>query len=439
MEATPTCLYVREIQDHGHDHVGQAVTLKGWLYNARASKKYVFLQVRDGTGIIQAVVTKEQVSPELWALAESLEQEASIIVTGTLAEDARSTLGFELHVTAVEKVATGDGYPITPKDHGVAFLMENRHLWLRSRRQNVILRIRHTLVRAIRDYFDNHGFTLVDAPILTPSACEGTSTLFELNYFDMGSAYLSQSGQLYMEPACQAFGKAYCFGPTFRAEKSKTRRHLTEFWMVEPEVAYATHEDNIRLVEDFLTYIVARALETHRKEFEIIERDIKPLEAATKPLIRKTYTEAVAELQKLGSDIQWGDDMGGDDETILTQQYDRPIIVEKYPADAKAFYMKRDPADPRLALCLDVLAPEGYGEIVGGGTREEDLAVLEESIAKHELPMEAFQWYLDVRRYGSVPHSGFGLGLERTVRWVCGLPHVRETIPFPRLMERITP
>ncbi len=317
--------------------------------------------------------------------------------------------------------------------------MTRRRLWLRSRRQHVILRVRATIAKAIRDYFDGNGFTLVDAPIFTPAACEGTSTLFEVPYFDMGSAYLTQSGQLYMEAAAMAFGKAYCFGPTFRAEKSKTRRHLTEFWMVEPEVAFATHDENLDLAEDFLCFIVQRALEKHYKEFEVLERDVKPLESCVKPFPRLSYTRAVEELQKLGSDVKWGDDFGADDETILTQQYDRPIMVDRYPTEAKAFYMKRDPADRRVVLCVDVLAPEGYGEIIGGGTREENLDVLLEGIAKHNLPQEAFEWYLDLRRHGTVPHAGFGLGLERTVAWVCGLKHVRETIPFPRLMERISP
>ena len=331
-------------------------------------------------------------------------------------------------------------YPIGRKEHGVAFLMDHRHLWLRSNRQRVIMAVRHTLVKAIRDFFDERGFRLVDTPIFTPAACEGTTTLFEVPYFDLGHAYLTQSGQLYGEAAALAFGKIYTFGPTFRAEKSKTRRHLTEFWMVEPEVAFMELEEAMDLAEDFLVHIVGRVLEAHAKELEtILERDISKLESVQKPFPRITYSEAIDLLHEMGNETPWGEDFGGDEETLLASRFDRPVIVHRYPAEIKAFYFKRDPKDPRLALGLDVLAPEGYGEIIGGGQREEDFDTLLKSLEAHDLPREAFEWYLDLRRWGSVPHSGFGLGLERTVAWLCGLHHVRETIPFPRLMERLTP
>jgi asparaginyl-tRNA synthetase len=418
----------------------QDVELRGWLYSRRSSGKLHFLQLRDGSGIIQAVVFKGDVSPELFTQADHLGQETSLLVRGTVRKDARSPLGFELGVKDVQVVQAADGYPITPKEHGVAYLMENRHLWLRSTRQNVILRVRATVVKAIRDFLDNDGFTLVDAPIFTPAACEGTSTLFEVPYFDLGQAYLTQSGQLYMEAAAMALGKAYCFGPTFRAEKSKTRRHLTEFWMVEPEVAYMTLEEDMVLAERLVSSVVQRVLDKHAAELKsVLERDTTKLEAVQAPFPRITYTEAVERLQKAGHPAQWGDDFGGDEETVLANQFDRPVIVHRYPTDLKAFYFKRDPADPKVALGMDVLAPEGYGEIIGGGQREDDLATLEARIEEHHLPREAFGWYLDLRRYGSVPHAGFGLGVERTVGWLCGLHHVRETIPFARMMERITP
>jgi len=419
---------------------GQEVELRGWLYNKRSSGKLHFLQVRDGSGIIQAVVFKGDVAPEVFEQADHLQQETSLKVRGTIRADARSPLGFELGAKAIEVVHEAKDYPITPKEHGVAYLMEHRHLWLRSSRQNVILRVRHTVEKAIRDFFDQGGFTLVDAPIFTPAACEGTSTLFEVPYFDLGKAYLTQSGQLYMEAAAMAFGKVYCFGPTFRAEKSKTRRHLTEFWMVEPEVAYMTLEEDMVLAEEFISFIVARVLEKHEKELvAVLERDVTKLKNVQKPFPRITYTEAIERLQKAGHPAKWGDDFGGDEETVLANQFDRPVIVHRYPSDLKAFYFKRDPDDPKVALGMDVLAPEGYGEIIGGGQREEDIAALEKRIAEHRLPMDAFTWYLDLRKYGSVPHAGFGLGVERTVAWVCGLHHVRETIPFARMMERITP
>ena len=428
-------VYIEDIANH----CGQEVTLRGWIYNLRKSGKLAFLQVRDGTGIIQAVVFKGDVSPELFECAKHLGQETSITVTGVVREDKRSALGFELGVTDLSIVTEpSTEYPITPKEHGVAFLMEHRHLWLRSKRQTQILRVRATIVRAIRDYFDTRGFTLVDAPIFTPSACEGTTNLFETQYFNQ-KAYLTQSGQLYMEAAAMALGKVYCFGPTFRAEKSKTRRHLTEFWMVEPEVAYMDLAGDMDLAEDFICHIVERVLEERRGELELLGRDISKLESIQKPFVRLSYDDALKRLEAAGHPVEWGQDFGGEDETILAKEFDRPIIVHRYPADCKAFYMKRDPENDKLALCMDVLAPEGYGEIIGGGQREDDLACLEAGIAEHDLPKSAFEWYLDVRRYGSVPHAGFGLGLERTVAWICGLHHVRETIPFPRMLERLTP
>ncbi|MFZ5468962.1 MAG: asparagine--tRNA ligase, partial [Myxococcota bacterium] len=418
----------------------QDVELRGWLYNKRSSGKLHFLQVRDGSGVIQAVMFKGDVSPEQFTQADHLGQETSLKVQGTVRADKRNPLGFELGVKHLEVLHETKDYPITPKEHGVAYLMEHRHLWLRSARQNVILRVRHTVEKAIRDYFDQNAFTLVDAPIFTPSACEGTSTLFEVPYFDLGKAYLTQSGQLYMEAAAMALGRVYCFGPTFRAEKSKTRRHLTEFWMVEPEVAYMTLEEDMELAQGLICFIVERVLEKHAKELkEVLERDLSKLEAVKKPFPRITYTEAIERLSKAGHPSKWGDDFGGDEETVLASQFDRPVIVHRYPADLKAFYFKRDPADPKVALGMDVLAPEGYGEIIGGGQREEDLSELVKRIEQHQLPMDAFQWYLDLRKYGSVPHAGFGLGVERTVAWMCGLHHVRETIPFARMMERITP
>jgi len=421
-------------------HENQEVELRGWLYNKRSSGKLHFLQVRDGSGVIQAVVFKNDVPPEQFARADHLGQETAVIVRGLVKKDARSPIGFELSVKDLEVVSEAKDYPITPKEHGVAYLMEHRHLWLRSARQNVILRVRATVEKAIRDFFDGDGFTLVDAPIFTPAACEGTSTLFTVPYFDLGNAYLTQSGQLYMEAAAAALGKVYCFGPTFRAEKSKTRRHLTEFWMVEPEVAYMTLEEDMVLAEGLVSFIVARVLEKHEKELvSVLERDVSKLKAVQAPFPRITYEEAIERLKAAGHTAKFGDDFGGDEETVLANQFDRPVIVHRYPVELKAFYFKHDARDPRLALGMDVLAPEGYGEIIGGGQREDDLETLEKRIVEHHLPREAFSWYLDLRRYGTVPHAGFGLGVERTVAWVCGLHHVRETIPFARMMERITP
>lgn len=419
-------------------HEGQDVTLKGWLYNKRSSGKLHFLLIRDGTGLIQAVVSRADVSPETFEAADRLTQESSVIVSGKVRADGRAPGGYELAVSAVQPVQIARDYPITPKEHGVDFLMDHRHLWLRSTRQHAILRIRATIIGAIRRYLDEHGFTLIDSPILTPSACEGTTTLFETTYFDQ-KAYLSQSGQLYLEAAAMAFGKVYCFGPAFRAEKSKTRRHLIEFWIVEPEMAYFEHEDNLRVQEDLVTHVVQTVLRERRAELETLGRDVTRLEAVQPPFPRITYDRALEILREHGQPKEWGDDFGAPDETFLASLYDRPLIIEKYPARAKAFYMQPDPERPEVVLCDDVLAPESYGEIIGGSQRIHDLALLEQRLEEHHLPREDYAWYLDLRRYGSVPHSGFGLGIERTVAWICGLEHVRETIPFPRMLYRLTP
>ena len=414
------------------------VELKGWLYNKRSSGKLHFLQLRDGTGIIQCVVFKGDVSEEIFKLCGELTQESAIIVRGTVRRDERSTLGFEIGASDVECVQMAEAYPITPKEHGLAYLMDHRHLWLRSTRPHAILQVRHKVVKACRDYMDTNGFILMDAPIFTPAACEGTTTLFETDYFGE-KAYLTQSGQLYMEAAAMAFGKVYCFGPTFRSEKSKTRRHLTEFWMIEPEMAYCDLDGDMDLAEDMVVYIVARILEECSEELEVLERDIGKLEKVKKPFPRISYQQAIDILHKTGSDIRWGVDLGGDDETVVSQQFETPILVHRYPTKVKAFYMKEDPQDARLALCMDMLAPEGYGEIIGGGQREDELAILERKLSEHELPKETFAWYLDLRRYGSVPHAGFGMGIERMITWICGLHHVRETIPFPRTLQRLYP
>jgi asparaginyl-tRNA synthetase len=421
-------------------HVGETVTLRGWLYNRRSSGKLHFLEVRDGSGIVQCVVFKGNVSPETFQQADHILQESSIEVVGTVKEHGKIKGQYELDVKDLSVLATtAREYPIGPKEHGTDFLMDNRHLWLRSKRQHAIVRVRHTIIKAVRDFFDGRGFTLVDAPIFTPNACEGTSNLFETDYHG-DKAYLTQSGQLYMEAAAAAFGSVYCFGPTFRAEKSKTRRHLAEFWMVEPEVAFLDLDGDMRLAEDFISYVVGRALETRREELKVLERDTAALEKVLPPFPRITYAQAIDLLQKNGHpEAKVGDDFGGDEETVISGQFDRPVIVHRYPMDLKAFYFKHDADDPSLALNMDVLAPEGYGEIVGGGQREDDLAKLEAAIEHHKLPRDAFEWYLDVRRYGTFPHAGFGLGIERTVAWVCGLPHVRETIPFPRMLNRLAP
>lgn len=419
-------------------HEGQNVTLKGWLYNKRSSGRLHFLLIRDGTGTIQGVVSRADVSPETFDAAGTLTQESSVIVSGNVRADARAPGGFELSVSAVTPVQIAHEYPISPKEHGIDFLMDHRHLWLRSSRQHAILRIRATIIGAIRGYLDNHGFTLVDSPILTPSACEGTTTLFETSYFDE-KAYLSQSGQLYLESAAMALGKVYCFGPAFRAEKSKTRRHLIEFWIVEPEAAYFEHEDNLRLQEALVSHVVQTVLRDRRPELDVLERDLSKLEAVQPPFPRISYDRAIEILRERGIERAWGEDFGAPDETALANLYDRPLFVEKYPSQVKAFYMQPDPERPELALCDDLLAPEGYGEIIGGSQRVHDLALLERRLTEHELPREAYEWYLDLRRYGSVPHSGFGLGIERTVAWICGLEHIRETIPFPRMLYRLYP
>ena len=422
------------------EHVGQEVTLRGWLYNKRSSGKLHFLEVRDGSGVVQAVVFKGDVSPELFAQADHLQQETSLEVLGTVKEHGKIKGQYELQAKDVKVLgAPSREYPISPKEHGTDFLMDNRHLWLRSKRQHAIVRVRHAIIKAVRDFFDQNDFTLVDAPIFTPNACEGTSNLFQTDYHG-DPAYLTQSGQLYMEAAAAAFGKVYCFGPTFRAEKSKTRRHLAEFWMVEPEVAFMNLEEDMLLAENFLSFIVQRVLETRRPELAILERDTKMLENVKAPFPRITYHQAIEILQQNGHpEAKVGDDFGGDEETVISNKFDRPVIVHRYPMNLKAFYFAKDASDPSLALNMDVLAPEGYGEFVGGGQREDDLARLEGAITEHNLPREAFEWYLDLRRYGTFPHAGFGLGIERTVSWICGLPHVRETIPFPRMLNRLAP
>lgn len=419
-------------------HVGETVTLSGWLYNKRSSGKLHFLLLRDGTGTVQGVVSKKEVDEATWAAGDAATQECSLEMTGVVRADERAPGGYELTVTGVRVLSGSVDYPISPKEHGTDFLMDHRHLWLRSSRQHAIMRVRHELVAAIRDYLNSHSFTLVDAPVFTPAACEGTTTLFETDYFGE-KAYLTQSGQLYMEAGAAAFGKVYCFGPTFRAEKSKTRRHLIEFWMVEPEVAFADLDDNMKLIEDFVSSIVARVLDRRREELKRIERDTSFLEKVVPPFPRVHYNEAADQLVKAGLPFEWGSDFGGTDETVLTEKQEKPIFVHRFPAAIKAFYFKNDPEDARLSLSCDLLAPEGFGEVVGGGTREDRLDVLEGKIREHNLPMDAFRWYLDLRRYGSVPHSGFGLGIERTLSWICGLGHVRETIPFPRMLNRLYP
>jgi asparaginyl-tRNA synthetase len=421
------------------EHSGETVTLEGWLYNRRGSKKLQFLQLRDGTGLIQGVVSLADLGEEAFALASSLDQEASLRVTGEVRPDERAPSGYELLVSEIEVLGESPEYPISPKDHGIDFLLEHRHLWLRSRKQHALMRIRGTLIKALRDFFDNEGYLLVDAPIFTPSAAEGTTTLFEVDYYG-DKAYLTQTGQLYMEAAAAAHGKVYCFGPTFRAEKSKTRRHLTEFWMLEPEIAFANLDDVMEIEEQVLEFVTARVLEKHRDELErVLERDCSVLEKVKAPFPRVHYDEAIAKLQEMGQDIKWGADFGGEDETVLTKAYDRPIFVHRFPAAIKAFYMAPDPEDSKYSLSVDCLAPEGYGEITGGGQRASDLDYLEKKIAEHELPAGPYEWYLDLRRYGSFPHAGFGIGIERTLAWLTGRKHIRECIPFPRMMHRIQP
>jgi len=419
-------------------HAGAEVALLGWVYNVRSSGRIRFVLLRDGTGVLQCVFAKGGADAESFELAGRLTQEASISVTGTVRADARAPGGYELVGSGLSLVGPADSYPITPKEHGVEFLMQHRHLWLRSRRQQAVLRIRSEIIKALRDYLDDNGFVCCDTPILTPASVEGTTTLFPVDYYGE-QVYLTQSGQLYNEAIAAAVGKTYCFGPTFRAEKSKTRRHLTEFWMLEPEVAFLDLDGDMDLMEDMVCRIVARVLERRRPELEALERDLSRLEQVRKPFPRITYAEALAVLKASGRELQFGDDFGGDEETLISAAFDRPVLIHRYPSHIKAFYMKRDPADPRLCLGVDMIAPEGYGEIVGGGQREESLEELKQRIAEHQLPAAAYQWYLDIRRYGTFPHAGFGLGLERTVAWVCGLKHVRETIPFPRLLERVYP
>lgn len=420
---------------------GETVTIKGWLNNSRSSGKLHFLQVRDGSGVIQCVVFKGDVSPEVFALADTLTQEACVEVTGVVKEDKRSPLGVEIGVTDLKLLAApAQQYPITPKEHGVAFLMDHRHLWLRSARQNAILKIRATIIQGVQQALNTVGFTRLEAPVFTPNACEGTSNLFETDYFEDRKAYLTQSGQLYMEAGAAAFGRVYCLGPTFRAEKSKTRRHLTEFWMLEPEAAFMDLDDVMALAEHVLCSVVQDVLTKNAPELAVLERDVTKLQAIQAPFPRIAYDEAIKILHDHGrTDVQWGDDFGGDEETLLSAPFDRPVIIHRYPKSIKPFYMKGDPENPDRVLNMDIIAPEGYGEIVGGSQREDDLATLEAAITAHNLPREPFEWYLDLRRYGTFPHSGFGLGIERTVSWLCGLHHVRETIPFPRLLDRLTP
>ncbi len=420
-------------------HEGDTVTLRGWLYNKRSSGKIKFPVMRDGTGYLQGVIVKGSVPEEVFTRFDELTQETSFAMTGKIRKEPRAPGGFEMDVNDLQIIHVAHDYPITPKDHGIEFLMDRRHLWLRSSKQHAVLRIRHQIIKAIREFFDNRGFLLLDAPIFTPAACEGTSTLFETDYFDLGKAYLTQSGQLYGEAGAMAFGKVYVFGPTFRAEKSKTRRHLTEFWMVEPEVAFNDLNDNMDLAEEFLEHIVQSVLRERQTELKTLERNTQKLENVRRPLPRITYDEAVDILKKKGVEFRWGDDLGGADETTVSEQFDRPVMVHRYPSEVKAFYMKRDPQNPKVALAVDVLAPEGYGEIIGGSQREDDLDLLLARLEEHKLPREAFEWYLDLRRFGSVPHAGFGLGVERTVSWICGLDHLREAIPFPRMIYRLTP
>jgi asparaginyl-tRNA synthetase len=420
-------------------HVGEEVLLRGWLHNKRSSGKLQFLIVRDGSGYTQAVVSKAAVPAEAWEALAAAGQESALELGGRVREDKRAPGGYELDVTSAAVLQSVHDYPITPKDHGTAFLMEHRHLWLRSTRQHAIARVRHTVVKAVRDYLDDQGYILVDTPIFTPAACEGTTTLFAVPYFDEGTAYLTQSGQLYNEATAAAHGRVYCFGPTFRAEKSKTRRHLTEFWMVEPEIAFAHLDDAIELAEGLVCYVVEQVLARRKEELVALERDTSRLEAVKPPFPRLHYADAMKLLQEKGSETPMGSDFGGADETLIAEAYDRPVVVHRFPAAIKAFYMAPDPERPEYSLSADILAPEGYGEIVGGGERLADLDLLSKRIEEHGLPAESFRWYLDLRRYGSVPHAGFGMGIERVVTWICGIDHLRETIAFPRMLYRIYP
>jgi asparaginyl-tRNA synthetase len=421
-----------------NEHVGESVVIGCWLNNKRSSGKIQFLQLRDGTGYIQGVVVKSEVPEQVWEDAKSLTQESSLYVTGIIREEPRSQSGFEMTVTGIEVLHLTENYPITPKEHGVDFLMDHRHLWLRSAKQRAVLVIRAEIIRAVQQYFDTNGFTLVDPPILTPTSAEGTTNLFHTKYFEE-DAYLTQSGQLYMEAAAMALGRVYSFGPTFRAEKSKTRRHLIEFWMIEPEMAFTDHEESLRVQEDFISYVVQSVVTNCRAELEAIGRDISKLENIKAPFPRITYDDAIKFLNEKGFEIAWGDDFGAPHETAIAELNDKPVFITHYPASFKAFYMKPDPNRPEVVLCADMIAPEGYGEIIGGSQRIDDPALLEERFKEHNLSLDTYKWYMDLRTYGSVPHSGFGLGLERTVAWICGLDHVRETIPFPRTLYRLYP
>jgi asparaginyl-tRNA synthetase len=418
--------------------VGQSVKIGCWLHNKRSSGKIQFLQLRDGSGFIQGVAVKKEISEEVWEALGQLTQESSMYITGLVREDERSQSGYELTIQDVQILHITEDYPITPKEHGVDYLMDHRHLWIRAPRQRAILVIRAQITRAVQQFFDQHGFHLVDPPILTPSSCEGTTNLFHTKYFDQ-DAYLTQSGQLYLEAAAMALGRVYSFGPTFRAEKSKTRRHLIEFWMIEPEMAFVEHEESLDIQEAFVTHVVQSVLEHCPKELAVLERDISKLENITGTFPRITYDEAVDFLQKKGFEIKWGEDFGAPHETAIAESYDKPVFITHYPTELKSFYMKPDPKRPEVVLCADMIAPEGYGEIIGGSQRIDDPKLMQERFKEHDLPLEGYQWYLDIRKYGSVPHSGFGLGLERTVAWICGLEHVRETIPFPRLLNRLYP
>jgi asparaginyl-tRNA synthetase len=419
-------------------HVGQTATLSGWIYNLRSSGKIAFLQFRDGTGFCQVIANQATLTPEQWADVQKLTLESSVVLTGIVSKHPKKE-DYELQLTDIQIVQIAGEYPLGKKEHGPDFLLDNRHLWLRSSKQWAIQRVRDTIISATYGYFHNNHFIKIDAPILTPNACEGTTTLFEMEYFDLGKAYLSQSGQLYIEAAIMSHGRVFDFGPVFRAEKSKTRRHLTEFWMMDAEAAFVEHDENLQIQEQLVSHIVQTVLAQNRQELAILERDVSKLEAIKAPFHRMTHAEAVRKLREMGSDIKEDDDLGGDDEGLITQGLDKPLFIEKYPAKVKAFYMKRDPNNSELALCADMLAPEGFGEIIGGSQREDSYEVLKSRIEDHGLPLKAFEWYLDLRRYGSVPHSGFGYGLERLTGWICGTPHVRETIPFPRLINRLYP
>jgi len=428
-------IYISQMKDF----VGKEVAIKGWLYNMRSSGKLLFPEIRDGSGLVQGVVVKKEVSEHTWEVLKNLPQESALEVMGQVSRHPKKSDVYELQINDAKVIHHSEPYPITPKEHGVEFLIGNRHLWLRSKKQWAIMRVRHHLISAIQDFFNVRDFIRMDSPILTPAACEGTTTLFETPYFDLGKAYLSQSGQLYGEASAMAHGKIYVFGPTFRAEKSKTRRHLTEFWMVEPEMAYYDLEMTMDLAEAFLEYIVGRILEKCKPELEILERSLDTLEKIKGPFPRITYDEAAVRLKEKGIPFEYGNDFGAPDETAIAEDFDKPVMVHRFPADIKAFYMKRDPENPNLSLSVDIIAPEGYGEIVGGAQREDDFQTLIERIDAHNLPRESFEWYLDLRRYGSVPHAGFGLGLERCLAWICGLEHIRETVPYPRMIYRITP